>query len=226
MEAHTDDNEKMRFWVSWDYVGDEWSGYELSGNLPSSDPDTVTWFDFTGEIDWYPENLTDFRTRARVEKAGGQWGDVYLDWIPVRVTFTAPSPIYIEFLPGFKHMDDAIDDANLTLWHEVYPVFSQWYNLTGWVDNDATNNLTINDDFDLTNLTDLTTETYHVEDVHTDIMISGPIAEPPEFPLGVAMEIGLIVAIAYIWWRSRRKTKTTKQTKPLTGHTSKPAPTI
>jgi len=29
----------------------------------------------------------------------------------------------------------------------------------------------------------------------------------PEFPLGAAMEVGLIVAVAYIWWTRRRKLK-------------------
>lgn len=31
------------------------------------------------------------------------------------------------------------------------------------------------------------------------------LAEVPEFPLGAAVEVGLIVAVAYIWWTRRRK---------------------
>ena len=29
----------------------------------------------------------------------------------------------------------------------------------------------------------------------------------PEFPLGAAVEVGLIVAVMYIWWTRRRKLK-------------------
>jgi len=39
----------------------------------------------------------------------------------------------------------------------------------------------------------------------TDIIVK-PSAVP-EFPLGAAMEISLVAAVIYLWWRSRRKRK-------------------
>jgi hypothetical protein len=47
-----------------------------------------------------------------------------------------------------------------------------------------------------------------LDDITTDIILSQkgePEPPVPEFPLGAAVEIGLIVAVAYIWWTRRRK---------------------
>jgi len=215
MKAYNTDNEKFRFYVSWDN-GTDWSGYEQSGNLPLVDPVTVTWFDFSGAIDWYPENLTDanFRTRAHACKAGGgAMGTVFLDWIPVRVTYEIGLPMYLDFAygnattAGFDIMGDAIASPVNTSWYVVYPEFGQKYEITAWTDSDTSYNISVSD-YVTWNGTE-----YHVDDLDTDIIISGPVEITPEFPLGLALEIGLIVTIAYVWWRSRRKTKITKQTK-------------
>lgn len=40
----------------------------------------------------------------------------------------------------------------------------------------------------------------------TQILVN-PSAAVPEFPLGAAMEISLVAAVIYLWWRSRRKRK-------------------
>ena len=60
---------------------------------PTSDPDSVYWWDFTGATDWTAEKLSDTKFRVRIEydKGGGAANPAYLDWIPVRVTHPAPS---------------------------------------------------------------------------------------------------------------------------------------
>jgi len=214
-EAFTAGGDGIGITCSWD-GGSSWATVNWSGSLTKADPGAPTWVDFTGATTWTIDKLSNanFSSKAIYQDAAGGAKAVYLDWIPARVTYAAfvYEYMYIDYLGGFDFMDDTIADPNGTIWHEVYPVFSNIYNLTGLIDDDASGNITIGDYIDLKNSTGDTT-TYQVSDIDTDIVISGPVAEPPEFPLGLAVEVGLIVAIAYVWWRSRRKTKTAKVTK-------------
>ncbi len=50
--------------------------------------------------------------------------------------------------------------------------------------------LTVVDRYNLTN--------YLTKDVQVGLAL-------PEFPFGAALEISLVVAVIYVWWRSRRK---------------------
>jgi hypothetical protein len=88
-EAYTTTDEAIRITVSWD-GGTSWATEYFSGPLPTSDPDAVTWVDFTGATDWTGLKLSDanFRTKAKSFKIGsGEMGTVFLDWTPVRVTY-------------------------------------------------------------------------------------------------------------------------------------------
>jgi len=124
---------------------------------------------------------------------------------------------YLELLDGHVGYDAAITtDPTGTFWHEWYFYLGIRWNLTSWVDDDSSGTLTVGDDVVFDDLDSTDTLAITLDEVSTDMIVSGPIAEPPEFPLGFALEIGLIAAIAYVWWRSRRKTKITKQPKLIT----------
>ena len=119
--------------------------------------------------------------------------------------------MYVEFEGGWAEYDVPISTPLLTQWHEIYPTFSNRYRIDVWSDKDGSGNFTLADEIVLT---DKATETefgnFVVVEVSTDIIIK-PITPPiAEFPLGLAMEISLIAAIAYIWLRNRRKIKPIK----------------
>ena len=72
--------------VSWD-GGTSWA-QEQSVNLPTTDPNTRTWKDFTGATAWNPSKLSNTNFRARVKAMfGGTLGTISLDCIPIRVVF-------------------------------------------------------------------------------------------------------------------------------------------
>jgi hypothetical protein len=215
-KAYTATDEHIWFIVSWDGNA-TWSGYIKVTDITKSDPG-VLWLDFTGKIPgdiWYPQNLTDanFRVQAEANQAGGgAMGAVYLDWIPVRVSYNLGKPTYLDFEGGdssspARVMRQAIANPVNFSWYEVYPSFGLNYNISDWIDTDNSEDLSVCDWFTWNGTL------WHVEDLDTDIIIRGPVEEWPEFPLGLALEIGLIVAVAYVWWRSRRKTKITRITK-------------
>jgi len=93
-EAYTAGNEEIGITCSWDN-GATWAA-EYNYTLLTSDPNTVTWVDFTTATTWTPEKLTNgnFRTKTKCVIVGGA-KEVFLDWIPVRVTYiplTSPIP--------------------------------------------------------------------------------------------------------------------------------------
>jgi len=204
----TANNERIRVQVSWD-GGTTWSSQQTT-DLTGTE--ATYWYDVTAATSWTPEKLNNTNFRVRVDAyTVGDPGDVRLDWIPVSVTHTPFYPMYFEFLDGLKlYMDSGRANPEGTRWHEIYPAPSKLYNLTSWTDSDTSGNITVCDYLNLKNATGYV-KTYHVKGVYTDIIVGGPIPSPPEFPLGLAIEISLIIPIIYICWRIRRKTKITKR---------------
>jgi hypothetical protein len=156
---------------------------------------------------------------------GTDWYHVEYVTVTIRVTDTAGGKTYEKFFEstGWEYyMDETITDPRNNTWHEVYGnvtkqadplfVFCRVYNITSWDDRDASGNITVGDEV-TTDLDPGPGPNWDVLEVSTDIVIRGPTEVVPEFPLGLALEIGLIAAVAYVWWRSRRKTKITKQEK-------------
>jgi len=119
--------------------------------------------------------------------------------------------IYIELEGGWPDYDVPLPDPVSTYWHEIYPTFSNRYHVDDWNDKDGSGTVTPGDEVTLTDQAPGGATTQHnVVEVSTDIIIK-PITPPiAEFPLGLAMEISLIAAIAYIWLRNRRKIKPIK----------------
>jgi hypothetical protein len=97
----------------------------------------------------------------------------------------------------------------------IYPEYSREFIITSWDDNSGAPGTPGNgvfdpsDQFDFEYVGEAGTHWAHLDDVTTDIFLSFKQKEPPvpEFPLGAAVEVGLIVAVAYIWWTRRRRLK-------------------
>jgi len=87
-EAYTDTDEKIGVSVSWNN-GVNWATEYVSSSLGATDPNMVTWIDFTTATSWTAEKLSNanFLTRARAIQTGVLMDGVYLDWIPVKVTY-------------------------------------------------------------------------------------------------------------------------------------------
>jgi hypothetical protein len=99
-EYYTDDGDDRIFISVSTDTGASWSTeQQLTAKNP--DDDVIEWLDFTSAFSWTPDMLTDanFRVKVRMDKAGGP-GPVYLDSLPVRVSFPGPTPIYRSVGPG------------------------------------------------------------------------------------------------------------------------------
>jgi len=87
-EAYTDEDEKIGITCSWD-GGTTWAKEDTSKTLPTSDPNTLTWSSFNCPGGWTVDKLSDAKFRIQVKgvKNGKQMSTIYLDQIPVRVTY-------------------------------------------------------------------------------------------------------------------------------------------
>jgi len=84
--------DKLCFRVRYDKSPETWSSWSSWYNLPTSDPNTQTWVDFTGATTWTTSKLSDtnFKVEVDYDKGSGGTPKAYLDWIPVRVTYSLP----------------------------------------------------------------------------------------------------------------------------------------
>jgi len=206
--------------------------HSTSSLINLADPETTSWQDL------YPTNESAYNLNDWVDSDSD--GNLsYCDYIQLNSTWYHVERVtvtiyiydsaqgkhyyhYLEFLGWEEHMDEAIADPLNTLWHQVYgewtgdgpnPAheFCHVFNMTDWTD-DTSGNLTAGDDIEFDHKVGNPGVAWEVLEVSTGIVVTlGEVM--PEFPLGAALEIGLIVAIAYVLWRSRRKTKITKQAK-------------
>jgi KaiC/GvpD/RAD55 family RecA-like ATPase len=89
-EAYTDNDEKIGITLSWDN-GTTWATEYISPTLGTTDPNTVTWVDFTNATNWTVDKLSDanFCTSVRAVIVSSR-DDILLDWFPVRVTYAVP----------------------------------------------------------------------------------------------------------------------------------------
>jgi len=89
IEAYAVGDDDIGIKVSWD-TGVTWSTEQVYSTIPTSDPNTCAWFDFTSATVWDGDKLNDtnFRVQIRYVKVGAKADLLYLDWIPARVTYT------------------------------------------------------------------------------------------------------------------------------------------
>jgi len=191
-EAYNPGNDGIRITCSWD-GGTSWATEYTVRPLPTSDPNLVTWVDFTSVTSWTATKLdnTNFRTKASYTYLAPQ-STTYLDWIPVRVYYDLLVPDFNWANPvGYQ-------------FHETYPTFSNRYNLTSWTDPDS-NGLDPGDVIQMQNIATGVVRSCTVTGKSTLIVVT-KIAHPiPEFPLGSVLPIALIVAIIYVWLIGKRK---------------------
>ena len=78
--------------------------------------------------------------------------------------------MYIEFEGSFQEIYEIKTAPSGSLWHEVYPVFCRYYNLTSWEDN-CDGVLSYCDIIDLTDLNTTKLSRWHIEEVAIDIVV-------------------------------------------------------
>lgn len=86
IEAYAASGDKIQLEVTSD-GGDTWSTSQTSDALGSSDPNVVTWFDFTSHTSWDDTKLNDDNFKVKATYVGVNDELVYLDWIPVRISY-------------------------------------------------------------------------------------------------------------------------------------------
>jgi len=206
--------------------------HSVGGMANLSDPVGTSWHELyptycTGYTiaDW-TDNGDGNLSSCDYIQLGTDWYHVEYVTVTIRITGTDKGKLYNKFLESMgweAYYDVAIADPKNVTWHEVYSnytgtppdpsyEFCRAYNITAWDDVDTSGDINAGDKI-TTNIDPGPGPTFDVVDVATDIIIRGPTEVVPEFPLGLALEIGLIAAVAYVWWMSRRKTKITKQEK-------------
>ena len=124
-----------------------------------------------GKLD--PSDFIDLWDQDRQEKAYPYWWHVDNVTITLELTNSRGEKVYLEFEGLY---DDFLNLAMCTnyvgtQWHEVYPVYSNQYNLTKWIDN-CDNVLSACDQIILRNKATGEEAEYHVDGVKTDLIIS------------------------------------------------------
>ncbi len=114
--------------------------------------------------------------------------------------------------PEIHYLDYPMGDPIGTYWHEIYPEYSRWLNITSWEDTDGHGTFNVSDQFDFEYLDDPGTVHWaHLDYVSTDIILSKKPIDPvwrgiPEFPLGLGLMIAIAPAIPIVYlWRTRKK---------------------
>jgi hypothetical protein len=194
--------------------------------LPWGDPVTSHWhelyptysneWDLTSWEDNGDGDLTASDQIDMIQTVGDEVGWKYwfhVDVVTVTIHFTFKDP---DTGVGAAEPPELTDpttswetDPIGTSWHMIYPDYSKEFVITSWIDNDESGTFNPSDQFDFEFFGEGVTHWAHLDEVTTDIFLSFKDKEPPEleFPLGAAVEVGLIVAVAYIWWTRRRRLK-------------------
>ena len=92
-EAHTTGDEGIRIELSLNGGVNWFLAYE-SMSLQGNDSDIVNWVDLTTTVNWAASSLSDSNLKCRVQvvKVGPTTDSVFLDWLPMRVTYVNPIP--------------------------------------------------------------------------------------------------------------------------------------
>lgn len=147
-EAYVQGNERLGITLSWNN-GTSWAPQHTSLPLVTSDPDTVIWVDFTNATNWTAEKLSSVNllTAATAVLVGVQMDQVYLDWIPVRVTYRvsvcADVDILIRKSNGEIRQTIATDVADSEPLSTTAQTLSGIYSWPGYVVVDETDHLEI-----------------------------------------------------------------------------------
>ena len=149
-ETYTTGDERIRIELSWN-GGTSWTADYESPSLEVSDTDTVNWVDLTTAANWTANTLSDtnFRSRVTVVKIGPTTSDVFLDWLPVRVTYVSPpsahmdANILIRRSDGVIRQTLAVNVANSELLSETVQTLAGTYDWPAYSVVDETDYLEI-----------------------------------------------------------------------------------
>jgi hypothetical protein len=201
--------------------------------LPWGDPITSHWHELypTYSNEWdltsWEDNLDGGLSASdqidMIQTVGSEVGWKYwfhVDVVTVTIHFTFKDPDTGEGAAEPPELTDPPEPWDLnpigSSWHMIYPDYCREFVITSWDDNSGEPDTEPNGVFDPSDQFDFeyiddpgVTHWAHLDEVTTDIFLSFKDKEEPEmeFPLGVAVEVGLIAAVAYIWWTRRRRLK-------------------
>jgi KaiC/GvpD/RAD55 family RecA-like ATPase len=139
-EAYTTGDEGIRVALSWD-GGGKWTSAYDSPSLQGNDSDIVNWVDLTTAADWTANELSDsnLRSRVTVVKVGSKADNVFLDWLPIRVTYVNPIPsacmdvdILIRRSDGTIRQTLAVNVANSDLLSETAQALAGTYDWSAY----------------------------------------------------------------------------------------------
>jgi KaiC/GvpD/RAD55 family RecA-like ATPase len=149
-EAYTQENERLGIRVSRD-GGTNWSSVYTSPILGTVDTNSVVWIDFTSATNWDSTTLADgnFLTEVAMNNEGPP-SNVFLDWLPVRVTYVnapllahADVDILIRRSDGSIRQAIATEVAESELLSTVAQTNSASYSWTEYIVVDGTDYLEI-----------------------------------------------------------------------------------
>jgi hypothetical protein len=131
-------------------------------------PCYCNWHYLAGWFDSNNNSILDHCDHIILDNETGYSGWYHVENATVTLCLTRPDlneTMYVEFDGSIQ--DFPFNDSENTMWHEVYPEYGNWFNLTNWTDTDLTGNLTSSDQIRLGNATD-----WHVDAVKTDLLVT------------------------------------------------------
>jgi KaiC/GvpD/RAD55 family RecA-like ATPase len=150
-EAYTTGDEGISIDLSLN-GGVNWFSAYGSPSLQGSDSDIVNWVDLTTTVNWTASALSDSNLKCRVQvvKVGAVTDNVFLDWLPMRVTYVNPIPsarmdvdILIRKSDGAIRQTVAVDVANSDFLSETVQTLAGTYDWSAYSVVDETDYLEI-----------------------------------------------------------------------------------
>jgi len=133
-------------------------------------PSYCNWYYLAGWFDSNNNSILDYCDHIILDNDTGYSGWYHVEDVTVTLRLTNSTlneTMYVEFSGSIQEFP--FNDSVSTTWHEVYPEYGNWFNLTDWTDTDLTGNLTSSDQITLQN--ENATE-WHVDNVKTDLLVT------------------------------------------------------
>jgi len=132
-----------------------------------------SWYDTNHDGKLDPSDFIDLWDKDRQEKAYPYWWHMDNVTVTLELTNSRGGKVYVEFeglYDDFLKLGICTNYVG-TQWHEVYPVYSNQYQLVRWIDN-CDNILSACDQITLQNKATGKQTQYHVDGVKTNLIIS------------------------------------------------------
>ena len=115
-------------------------------------------------------NYCDYIDLTDNETGKVEWYHVERVTVTIKVTLKCHLnyTMYLEY-NGTQDEFLTISDPRSTMWHEIYPEYSNQYHLTSWSDTDGSGNLTVSDQIDFE---ELPGHCWHMDEMATDLIVT------------------------------------------------------